>query len=358
MNSRSQLLVPSLSLSLLLGLGCGQAHGPALDAGLKAKPISVETIAVGERDMPNNLPLAGTLKANQESDLAANATGRVLRTMVERGSYVSKGQPIAQLDVKVAQLSASEAEANVDTARTQKSAAEEECTRYDRLFKRGVITQQEYDRQTTSCKTATSSTVAAETRVALAKETLSNGTVRAPFSGLVSERFVAVGEYVLPSTKVAHLVDIDPLRLEMTIPAESMNAVKQGGKVDFQVGAFPDRTFSGTVHYIGPAVRATTRDLVFEAAVPNKDKLLRPGLFATAFLDAGTQKLPVVPRSALKQDGETTRAFAVVDKHIEERILELGPAQGDVVGVVKGLRAGETIVAHPSDAIADGVEVK
>jgi RND family efflux transporter MFP subunit len=278
--------------------------------------------------------------------------------MVERGSYVGRGQALVQLDVRVATLSASEAEANVETARAQKQAAESECARYERLFQRGVITQQEYDRQTTSCKTATTSTAAAETHVELARQQLSDGTVRAPFPGLVSERYVSIGEYVTPSTKVAHVVDIDPLRLELTIPEQSMGAVKQGLQVNFQVAAFPERTFSGVVHYIGPTVRATTRDLVFEALVANKDKLLRPGLFATAHLDAGTQKLPVVPRTALKQDGDTTRVYAVVEKHIEERLLQTGPEDGDSVAILKGVTPGERVVVHPGAEVSDGVEVE
>jgi RND family efflux transporter MFP subunit len=346
------------TLFLLMLVGCTQPGAKEQAQKPKAAPIAVETVAVIEQEMPNTLLLAGTLKANQESDLAANASGRVTRTMVERGSYVRADQAVAQLDVRIASLSASQAEANVETARTQKAAAQNECARYDRLFQRGIITQQEYDRQTTSCKTATSSTAAAEAQVDLAKETLNNGTVRAPFPGLVSERYVSVGEYVMPSTRVAHIVDIDPLRLELTMPEQSMGAVRQGLKVEFQVGAFPDRVFSGTVHYIGPAVRATTRDLVFEALVPNKDKLLRPGLFATARLDAGVQKLPVVPKSALKPDGDTVRAFAVVDKHVEERLVQTGPAQNDLIAILKGVSAGERVVAHPNEQISDGVEVR
>ncbi|MDB4969775.1 MAG: hypothetical protein JWN44_5464 [Myxococcales bacterium] len=345
----------ALSIS---GLGCNQQKAQSAESRAKAKPISAATVVVVERDLPNGLLLAGTLKANQESDLAANATGRVTRTMIERGSYVARGQALAQLDVRMAQLSASEAAANVDTAQTQRSAAADECTRYQRLFQRGVITQQEYDRQTTSCKTATSSAAAAETRVAVARQTLSDGTVRAPFPGLVSERYVSVGEYVMPSTKVAHLVDIDPLRLELTIPEQNMGAVHEGQNVAFQVGAFPGRTFNAVVHYIGPAVRATTRDLVFEALVTNKEKILRPGLFATAHLDVGLQKLPVVPKAAIKTDGDTTRLFAVVEKHVEERIVQIGPAEGDLVGILKGVKAGERVIARPTEQLSDGVEVE
>src|SRR5262249_19028312 len=116
--------------------------------------------------------------------------------------------------------------------------------------------------------------------------------------------------------------------------------------------------FTGVVHYIGPAVRTTTRDLVFEALVPNKDHLLRPGLFATARLEAGTRTSPVVPRAALKQDGDTTRLFAVVDKHVEERIVQTGPEQEGMVAVLRGVAAGDTVVLHPGDAVTDGVLVE
>jgi RND family efflux transporter MFP subunit len=345
------------SLLPVLG-GCSQKTAASAETRARTKPLAVATVVVAERDLPNTLLMAGTLKANQESDLAANASGRVMRTTVERGSYVRTGQTIAQLDVRVAALSASEAEANVETAQTQRASAAQECARYKGLLERGAISAQDYDRQTTSCKTSTSAAAAAESRAALARQTLSDGTVRAPFAGLVSERYVSVGEYVSPSTKVAHIVDIDPLRLELTIPEQNMGAVREGQQVSFQVGAFPGRSFSGTVHYIGPAVRATTRDLVFEAMVSNKDKLLRPGLFATAQLDVGKQKLPVVPKTAVQTDGDTTRLYAIVEKHVEERIVQLGPAQDDVIGILRGVKAGERVVAKPTQEISDGVEVQ
>jgi membrane fusion protein (multidrug efflux system) len=363
MMSHSRFTLFGLSAPLLALTACQQPHAEKLHE--RPKAIHVSAVAAEERAMPNTLLLAGSLKANQESELAANASGRVTRTMVERGSYVSRGAAIAQLDTRMAALTATEAENNVETARTQKKLAQEECARYERLFQRGIVTQQEYDRQTTSCKTAETSTAAAETHVELTKQTLSDGTIRAPFPGLVSERYVSVGEYVMPASRVAHIVEIDPLRLELTIPEQNMGAVKQGQAVEFQVSAFPDRTFRGTVHYIGPAVRATTRDLVFEAMVPNKDKLLRPGLFASAHLDAGVQKLPVVPKTALKQDGDVTRAYLVAEdasrggrKHIEERVVQTGPTDGDLVAVIKGIAAGEQVVVQPSADVADGVDVE
>lgn len=344
----------------IVAAGCDRpaASAPSQSSSARPRPVHVDTVPVTEREMPNALMLAGTLKPNQESELAANANGRVLRTMVERGSYVAKGTALAQLDTRSATLSAAEAQANLETARTQKSQAEADCARFQRLMDKGAIAPAEYDRQTSACKSALSSATAAESRALLANQTLGDATIRAPFPGLVSERYVSIGEYVRADSRVAHLIDIDPLRLELTIPEQNLGAVKQGQKVQFQVSAFPGQTFTGTVHYIGPSVRAATRDLVFEAVVDNKDKLLRPGLFATARLDAGTQKLPVVPKSALKPDGETFRAFVVVDKHLEERVVQTGAQAGDQIAILKGLTAGEKIVAKPGDAISDGLDVE
>ena len=352
---RLMLVLAPLSLA---ACDTNTAASQKTNAPVKAKAIHVDTVTVTERDMPNALLLAGTLKPNQESELAANANGRVLRTMVERGTFVAKGAALAQLDTRSATLSAAEAQANLETARTQKAQAENDCARYQKLLEKGAMAQAEYDRQTTACKTALSSATAAESRALMANQTLGDATIRAPFPGLVSERYVSIGEYVRADSRVAHLIDIDPLRLELTIPEQNLGAVKQGQNVQFQVSAFPNQTFNGTVHYIGPSVRASTRDLVFEALVPNKDKLLRPGLFATARLDAGKQKLPVVPKAALRVDGETMRAFAVVDKHLEERVVQTGAVDGELIAIVKGLVAGEKIVAKPTDAISDGQDVE
>jgi RND family efflux transporter MFP subunit len=356
--SRHSLVAFAL-VAAVAAAGCDRptaASAGPVDA--RSKVIRVDTLTVVEAPMPNTVLLAGSLKANQESELAANATGRVLRTLIERGSYVAKGATIAQLDTRMATLVASESLANLDTARTQKAWADQECARFEQLLKRGAISQAEYDRQTNSCKTAATSATAAEQREQQARQTLGDATIRAPFSALVAERYVSVGEYVRPDTKVVHLVDIDPVRLELTIPEQNMGAVQKGQTVQFQVAAFPNQTFSGVVHYIGPAVRSSTRDLVFEAVVANKDKLLRPGLFATARLDLGTKSLPAVPKTALRQDGETLRAFVVVEHHLEERVVQTGIEQGSMVAILNGLKKGDRIVAHPTEQLSDGQDVE
>src|SRR5262249_6237085 len=146
----NEMMLTGLCLGAIALGGCHSPHAEKTKGEANAK-IKVESVVVEEREVPNTLLVAGSLKANQESELAANASGKVIRTMVERGSYVSRGAAVAQLDTRMAALTATEAEANVETARTQKKLAEEECARYERLFQRGIVTQQEYNRQTTNC---------------------------------------------------------------------------------------------------------------------------------------------------------------------------------------------------------------
>jgi membrane fusion protein (multidrug efflux system) len=343
-------------LCTVLGVACERAESAAA-AVQKVAPIHVDTVLVTERQMPKTVLLAGSLKAFEESDLAANANGRVQRTMVERGSLVAKGAAIAQLDTRFSALAATEARANLEAASEQKKLAQNDCERFTRLFKKGTIAQQEFDRVMSICKTSAESADAAAARAEEALQMVGDATVRAPFAGLIAERYVSAGEYVRADSRVVHLVDLDPLRLELTIPEADFAAVKEGQKVDFQVDAFPGETFTGTVRYIGPSVRATTRDLVFEALVPNADRRLKPGLFASAQLVIGTQPLPVVPLSALRHDGDTWRAFVVADKQLEERVVAMGPTEGDQVAVLLGLTAGERVVAHPTEKTADGVAV-
>jgi RND family efflux transporter MFP subunit len=156
-----------------------------------------------------------------------------------------------------------------------------------------VDSQAEYDRISDQCRTTPLSVTASEARAHAAALVVGDGVIRAPFAGVVTERYVEVGQYVRQDTKVVALVDLDPLRLEFTVPEASLAAVKEGNKVTFTVSAYPDRSFDGTVKYVGAAVREATRDLVTEAIVPNADKFLRPGMFASVLLETGTEKTPV-----------------------------------------------------------------
>src|SRR5262249_14856690 len=154
------------------------------------------------------------------SDVAANGAGAVLLTQVERGQLVEKGDVLARLDARTAVLSTAEADAQVGSSKAQLSLAQTECDRVDQLFKANAISGVDYDKQKGACTAAIWAAKAAEARAAISRKGLTDATVRAPFSGMIAERYVSAGEYVQPSSKVARVVAIDPLRLEINVPEQ------------------------------------------------------------------------------------------------------------------------------------------
>jgi membrane fusion protein, multidrug efflux system len=351
----------SLAASVFAALCLAACNGGAQKeppAAPEPPAIQVATAIAAMQPMPHDLPLTGQLIANQQSDVAANAVGRVLQTLVERGSYVKQGAILVQLDAKSLRLSQVEANANVQTAMAAQDLAETLCKRNQELFDKGAISKEEWERTASQCKTSAASVEAARARADLAAKSLSDATVRAPFSGMVGERFVSVGEYVQPFTKVATLVELDPLRLQLTVAEADIGHVQQDQSVQFSVEAFPDQTFTGTVKYIDPSVRSTSRDMVVEAVVPNPDHRLRPGMFASASLRLPDAPLVAVPKSALHTEGTATHLFAIVDSHVEERVVQTGPERDGMVAILDGVQPGDVVVAKPDAAVKDGVPVK
>jgi RND family efflux transporter MFP subunit len=308
--------------------------------------------------MPRSLPLSGSLVANEQADVAANASGRVVRTFIDRGSMVRRGDPLVQLDVQSAALGEAEAQANLESADAHQHGAQAQCRRNDGLLEKDAISRDEWERIDTQCKTSAGSARAARARAALARKTLADGTVRAPFAGMVGERFVSVGEYVQAASKVASLVQLTPVRLQLSAPEVMVGRITRGQRVSFRVQAFPGEEFTGTIAYLAPAIRPGTRDLVFEALVPNADVRLRPGMFADAAVQLPDEPLPAVPRTALRTRDGLDRLFLVADGRVEERIVQTGPERGGYVTVLEGVRAGNRIVTQPGEEVRDGVPVR
>jgi len=338
--------------SVLLLAGCSQSQ--AAPAEPPPEAVHVETVAVSEQPMPQTLALTGTLRGSQQTDLAANVSGRVQKTYVERGTEVKQGDLLATLDVRSAALTAAEAQANAALARAQAETATRECARYQRLLSEGAVSAAEVDRMHDACRTSPLSVEAAEARAHLTAIAVGDGSVRAPFSGVVTARYVEAGEYLHPDGRVVSLVALDPLKLELTVPEANIGALKVGGGVRFTVPAFPTRTFSGTLRYIGASVRDTTRDVVAEAIVENPDRALRPGMFATVSLLTGDAPMPVLPRSALVEQDGTSHVFVVVNLRLEERVVQTASTRGELVAIVRGLSPGDSVVNRPSRNLRNG----
>jgi RND family efflux transporter MFP subunit len=322
-------------------------------------PIRVQTATVSEQPMPEYLTLTGSLRASRQSDIAADASGKVLQALVERGQLVKAGQVIATLDARSATLSASAAQAQSRLAQEQLDQARRECERVKHLLDTAAISQAEYDRQTSQCNAQQWSAAAAEAAQQSATKLLGDTRIRAPFDGIIGERLINVGQYVEPSTKVASIYEPDPLRLQLTIPEADLASIHEGVAVSFSVAAFGEEKFTGAIRFISPNVRESSRDLVAEAVVSNQDGRLRPGMFAVAKVELGEKPLAVVAAKALARDDTAARVFVVGDDHrVQERLVRLGESKGDMVAVLSGVRTGENVVLQPGPDVRDGARVE
>ena len=257
-------------------------------------------------------------------------------------------------------------------ARAALSLAEAEYNRIQKLLDQKVVSQSEFDQRQTQVEAARQqyeasrngarqqwqSLQAARARVELARKAMADTVVRAPFAGLVAERGVSVGDYVTRGTRVATLVRINPLRLELTVPEQAIAQVQSGANVTLTVDAYPGRTFVGLVRYVSPALKADQRALTVEAIVPNPDAALKPGLFATAEITrAASAPALLAPAMAIRVISGTARVFVVNGDRVEERIVSTGQSVGPLVEIVNGLSAGEIVAVSNVSTLVDGMRV-
>ncbi len=348
------------AMALFLGLAAvlaGCQRGDVL-AGIRpassAAPMQVQRSSVAEQPMPEYLLLTGTLAAFQQADVAANATGRVVSMLVERGQSVKMGDVLASLDARSASLLASAAASQSKLAHNQMELAKRECARAQSLFDTGSLSQAEYDRLMTQCTNSQYAAAAAEANQLIAAKSVGDSAIRAPFTGIVGDRYVNVGEFVLPASRVVALYNIDPLRLELTVPEAAVSSIHPNTPVQFSVTAYEGALFTGTIRFVSPNIRKTSRDMIVEAVVPNPDGKLRPGMFAAARFLAGEKKVTVVPLSAVRKSEGSLSVFAISGSQAEERVVQLGEEKNGVVAVLGGLTRGEAIIDAPPADLRDG----
>jgi membrane fusion protein (multidrug efflux system) len=343
----------------VLGLAaCGQSAAGEQTEVRQADPArALPTVAVAKQGMPSELVMTGTLVADRQSDLAANASGRVLSTHVERGQKVAAAEVIMRLDARLAQFSAKAAKAQSKVAKANLELAALECGRVDRLLASGTISQAEYDRTKSQCASSQSSVSAAESQAALASVQAGDSVVKAPFAGIVAERYVDVGEYVLPQTRVISLVSVDPIRVQLAVPEAEVAKVVHGQTVTFEVIGF-DKPFTAEVEYMSPSLRETTRDLVVEAIAPNPDGVLKPGMFATVRLGTGDVERLVVPTSAIGQIDGRPMVWVVREGRAIVQFVRTGAVRGDRTAILSGVLETDTVVSDPPDDLVDGTRLE
>ncbi len=383
-------------VTLAAGLSaCGSASG-AVSAAPEPEPPVIAVAAVEMRPIDRFLRVSGTLLPDEQAEVSAEAAGRVIETAVERGSRVAQGSVLARVAPAETSAQLQEAEANAAqlearlglapgqafdaahvpdamNARAALDLAEAEFGRIGSLLEQKVVSRSEYDQRRMQVEAARQqyqvaqnvaqqsyrSLEAARARIVLARKASADTSIRAPFAGQVAERLVSIGDYVTRGARVATVVRVDPMRVELTIPEQSVSLVKVGQPVKVTVEAYPGEVFSATVRFVSPSLKTDQRALTVEAIATNTDGRLKPGLFATALIQQpeSTPAL-LVPATAVETIAGTSRVYVVNGNKVEERIVTPGEAIGTQIEITSGLSQGESVAADPKGHLTDGVAVR
>src|SRR3954467_968633 len=380
----------------LFSAACG-AERTSAAAPPEPAPVAVRAAAVQSQAIDRFLRVTGSISPDEKADVAAETAGRVIGTPVERGTQVTAGAVLVRVSATEADASLREAEANaaqlearlglavgqgfdplkvpdVLNAKAGLDWAEADYARIKALLDQKVVSQAEFDQRTTQLQAARQqyqtaqnaaaqsfrSLEAARARVDLARKSAADTVVRAPFAGIVAERLVTTGDYVSRGMKVATVMRIDPVRVELTVPEQFLSQVRTGQTVRLTVDAYPNEVFTGKVRFVSPALKADQRALTVEAVAPNRDGRLKPGLFATALLQ---QPAPapalLVPATAVETVSGTSRVYVIgTENKVEERIVSTGEKLGDRIEIAAGLKAGERVAANPRGKLVDGGRVQ
>lgn len=389
-------LLTGAALAALLSAACSGEKTSAATPSEPA-PVAVHAATVKTQPIDRFLRVTGSLSADEQAEVAAEIGGRVVGTPVERGTHVAAGAVLVRLSATEADASLREAQANaaqlearlglttgqafdaahvpdVLNAKASLDWAEADFARIKSLLDQKVVSQAEYDQKLTQVQAARQqyqlaqnvaqqsfrSLEAARARVDLARKASADTVVRAPFSGIVAERLVGTGDYVSRGTKVATVVRIDPVRVELTVPEQYLSQVTTGQAVRLSVDAYPNEVFTAKIRFVSPALKSDQRALTVEAIAPNADGRLKPGLFATALLQHPSPAPAIlVPASAVETVAGTSRVYVIAaGERIEERIVTLGEKVGDRIELASGVKAGERVAANPRGKLADGVRVQ
>ena len=200
----------------------------------------------------------------------------------------------------------------------------------------------------------------AQTQVAQAQQTISDSVIRAPFSGYISNRPAAVGEYVSSASIVATILRTNPIKIQVQVAEADVPSVMVGRGVSLAVDAYPNRKFAGTVSAVNPAVDTSSRSAVIEAHVENGDNSLRSGMFATVNINKNGGSVSVfVPKSAVYNDPATQsfRVFVIQDGVAKLRVVQMGIEEGNAQQILSGVAADEVVATSSLDQLYEGAKV-
>ena len=347
MNKKPSRVTAALVGALLLAAG-------SLSAADEPKPVEVKTAMPARGDIVRFVTLPGSIKANQQVTLCAKVAGYLKSLKVDKGDRVTTGQALGEIELP-------ELAAESVKYRAEIKVAQMDYTRLEAAKKTAsdLITPQSVDE--------------AQGRLDIAKanlertETLLNyGQLTAPFSGMVTMRYVDPGAFIPAATSVSAaqtsaiitLMDFDIVRAQVAVPEIEAALVRTGQPVRVSVEGLPGKRFDGSVSRLSYALDDATRTMLVEADLPNSDLTLRPGMYATIKIgvDKHSDAL-LIPVEALVMEKANAFTFVANDGKAKKTPVKIGFNDGAKVEVLSGLNGNEAVILVGKQTLNDGQPV-
>jgi membrane fusion protein (multidrug efflux system) len=307
--------------------------------------VSVETAVVEHRELVSSVRAIGTLLAEASATLRAEVPGQILAVHFQEGQPLKEGAKLYSIEATVLEAEVNEARANV-------SRSESALKRAQDLHKKQLISGTDYDAARANYDVDVA-------RLRSSRARLSKTVIRAPFDGFVGLRRINVGDYATVGQELVDVVQLDPLRVDFSVPETLLPKVRPDLAIEIMVDAYPDEIFAGVVTAIAPKSDVQGHSLEVRASLPNKELKLRPGLFVRINVSLGVKpNAIVIPEQAVWPIGQDKTVFVVVDGKARQRVVRIGERQPGAVEVIEGLAVGEIIVIAGQMKLHDGAAVR
>jgi len=312
---------------------------------------------VDAQPMSRWLPVSGTVQPLRQATVKAKVSGDVREVPIREGESVRAGQLLARIDTADLEAKLIERNGALESAKAQLAMAAKTQGMNQQLLKQNFISQNAYDNSESSVSVSQGNVKSAEAQVQLARNALRDALAASPLAGVVAKRHVQVGEKVAFDSPLVTVVDLSDMELQAAVPAVDVPELTIGKSVELTIDGFGDRRFTGRVERINPAAEPGTRAILVYVGIPNTDRALRGGMFATGRIAlAASAPVPTLPATAVRTEAGQTFVWTVEGGKLVKRFVTTG-RRDDTVGRVEvktALPPDAPVLAARFDNLKDG----
>jgi RND family efflux transporter MFP subunit len=344
--SMKRIVTPAAALVAALaslGLaGCG-GEPPAPTAPLPTAQL--ETLRVARELAPRERVWDGVVEAVNQATLSAQTAGRVLELPYDVDDYVPAGEVVVRFTDTEQQAAVRRAEASVTAAQATATEAAAEFERIREVHERGLVARTQLDQATARRDATRAQLESARAMLREASEQVEYTVIRAPYTGIVTQRHVEIGESVRPGQPLISGLSLGQLRLQVSIPQSDVVAIREHRRA--RVLLADGSEVAATAVTVFPYADPATHSFRVRIDLPEEETGLHPGMTAKVAFVIGEGERLLIPVSALVQRSEVSGVYVVDGARVALRQLRLGHRFGDQVEVLAGLAEAETIATDP-----------